>query len=201
MCKGCKAGEGGRERARCRRCGECPAEIKPVNVQLAPGFVIQQQQEVASEERCEQQQYELEVKVRKGLADGDELSFARASEQRPGMIPGDVKVKLKVERDDVFRRVGSHLHTTVHISLREALLGFTTTIKHLDGRLVTIERQGVTQYGTVLKVEGEGMPPLEQDDEGTAEGAAGVLHVKVLVDFPDELDEPAQEWARKVLPP
>ena len=62
---------------RCARCGECPAEVRPVNVQLAPGFVIQQTQEVPSDERCEQQEYELDVPVRRGMADGDVLTFAR----------------------------------------------------------------------------------------------------------------------------
>ena len=38
VCKGCRKDDpSAADRARCRRCGECPNEIKPVNVQVAPG--------------------------------------------------------------------------------------------------------------------------------------------------------------------
>jgi DnaJ-class molecular chaperone len=58
------------------------------------------------------------------MADDDVITFARASEQRPGMIPGDVKMRLKVQADEQFTRHGRDLHTELRISLREALLGF-----------------------------------------------------------------------------
>jgi len=202
VCKGCGKGAtpSARSSRRCARCGECPAEIRPVNVQLAPGFVIQQQQEVPSDERCEQRQRQLEVRVLRGMADGDVLTFSRASEQRPGMIPGDVKLKLKVISDPRFKRVGQALHTSVHLTLRQALLGFNSTLPHLDGHVVALSRHGVSQPGEVLKVEGEGMPEREREDEGEADGAAGALHVKIFVDFPHELDEPTREWASRALP-
>ena len=49
-----------------------------------------------SEERCEQAPYTLDARIRRGMDSGDELTFARAGEQRPGMIPGDVKIRLRV---------------------------------------------------------------------------------------------------------
>ena len=171
-----------------------------MNVQLAPGFVIQQQQEVPSDELCEQRQRQLEVRVLRGMVDGDVLTFSRASEQRPGMIPGDVKLKLKVISDPRFKRVGQALHTSVHLTLRQALLGFNSTLPHLDGHVVALSRHGVSQPGEVLKVEGEGMPEREREDQGGADGAAGALHVKIFVDFPPELDEPTREWASRALP-
>ncbi len=44
------------------------------------------------------------------------------------------------------------------------------------------------------------MPPLESEDGAPGAGEAGMLHVKVVVDFPTTLDHDASEWARKVLP-
>jgi len=203
VCKGCAATTGGgRTSARCRRCADCPPEIKPVNVQLAPGFVIQQQQEVPSEERCQQGQYVLDAHIKKGMSDGDELTFARASEQRPGMIPGDVKLRLKVEPDKRFRRAGNELHTEVQISLRQALCGFSTTITHLDGHTVHLEHRGVAKPGQVMRIEGEGMPPLDSEGAGHADDlVAGALFVKLDIVFPEELSDAAVEWAQRTLPP
>lgn len=197
VCKGCSTEGGGGQRARCRRCGECPREVKNVNVQFAPGFVVQQQQEVPSSERCEQQHYVLDAEVKRGTSDGDTLTFARTGEQRPGMIPGDVKLRLKVAPDPRFTRDGAQLRTRLHISLREALLGFSKEVTHLDGHTVRIVRAGVSKPGQTLVIAGEGMPRVDED--GVLE-AVGDLLVTLYVDFPDALAEEAREWARKVLP-
>ena len=198
VCKGCAQSSGRAHRARCRRCGECPPEVQTVQVQFAPGFLVNQQQEVPSEERCEQQQYRLEAAIKRGASDGDVITFARAGEQRPGRIPGDVLLKLKVADDARFKRRGSNLHTTLSISLREALLGFNATITHLDGHRVHIERRGVTKPGMTFEIAGEGLS--ETDDDGV-EISVGALFVKADVAFPDALNEDARRWAREVLPP
>ena len=216
VCKGCRKDvPGSSQLRRCQGCGECPGEIKPVKVQLAPGFVIQQQHEVPSDERCVQQQHELKLRIRRGMSDGDVLTFARASEQRPGMVPGDVKVSLKQEKDARFRRRGRELHMDLEITLREALLGFRREIRHLDGHLVQLERSGlVTKPGEVVRIRGEGMPARADDDDddeqhdaaadadaaGRAMRGAGSLHVTIAVAFPDALDTEAREWAARVLP-
>ena len=198
VCKGCSASSGGSKRESCRRCGECPNEVKQVNVQVAPGFVIPQQQEVKSEERCEQRRYVLDPFIPKGTRDGDTITFARAGEQRPGRIPGDVVVKLKVQKDKWFKRSGKDLHTELAISLKEALLGFTATITHLDGHTVQIKRTGVTKPNMILQIRDEGI--TRTDADGVQQGEPGSLFVKIVVNFPDSLGEEAKDWAAKVLP-
>merc|ERR1719296_220899 len=56
--------------------------------------------------------------------------------QKPGQIPGDVTVVLKArkERSDLeWKRLGNDLRVQVNLTLREALLGFTRKVTHLDG--------------------------------------------------------------------
>ena len=93
-CKGCKGGsswEG--SGAICAGCGACPNELRNVNVQLAPGFVVQQKQEVPSEERCRDERVSRVAEIAAGSADGDVgATFARLGEQKPGMVPGDVVI-------------------------------------------------------------------------------------------------------------
>merc|ERR1712216_92771 len=76
----------------------------------------------------------------------------------PGQIPGDVIVELKQKSHPDFRRDGNDLHANLDITLKEALLGFSKTLVHLDGHPVTISEDGVTKPGQIRKVAGEGMP-------------------------------------------
>jgi len=50
------------------------------------------------------------------------------------------------------------LHLTLEITLKDALLGFTTIIDHLDDHEVEISETQVVSPGQVRKIKGEGMP-------------------------------------------
>ena len=62
-------------------------------------------------------------------------------------IAGDVILHVYSEEHDDFEREGADLVTHQNISLMEALLGFKREIKHLDGRMIEIERNKVTEPG------------------------------------------------------
>ena len=70
------------------------------------------------------------------MDDNSEIKFERMSEQRPGMIPGDVIMVLKQKAHAQYRREKNDLHYNLMISLKESLIGFTRTIRHLDGHEV-----------------------------------------------------------------
>jgi len=199
VCKGCKHAHA-RDTPRCRRCGDCPNELRRVNVQIAPGFVMPQMQEVRSDEKCEDRATTIDAEIVAGMKEGDELVFARMSEQRPGAIPGDVRLRLKLERDRGssrgFERKGDDLHTELHVPLKAALLGFATSLIHLDGHLVRVSADGVTQPMQVLKVRGEGMPR-----RGAEPPRNGTLHVKVVVDLPERLTPELEKLAKKLPDP
>ena len=76
------------------------------------------------------------------------------------------------------------LAQNIHIDLREALLGFERTLKHLDGHEVHIDRRDkVTKPGLMERFKGEGMPVFEQYSE------VGDLMVTFIVDLPDKLSD------------
>merc|ERR1712157_22601 len=69
-CKGCTKGT--KRTPECRKCRtRCPNEIKMVERQIQPGFVVQQQQEVRSKERCTMATIQLDVQIEKGAPDGE----------------------------------------------------------------------------------------------------------------------------------
>jgi DnaJ-class molecular chaperone len=96
---------------------------------------------------------------------------------------GDVIFKLRQSAHPRFRREGDDLHHDLHLTLREALVGFRKVVKHLDGRDVALTHRGVTQPFEVRKVAGEGMPQHNYPSQH------GTLHVKYIVDLPTTLTQ------------
>ena len=89
-------------------------------------------------------------------------------------MPGNNKLDVKV---------------FVEIGLKDALLGFSKVIKHLDGRPVKLTSSGVTQYGHVAVIKGEGMA---KHGDATAKGD---LFVEYRVRLPETV---SQSQKRKV---
>ena len=52
-----------------------------------------------------------------------------------------------------FRRQGNDLHMVMRITLKEALLGFSRQIKHLDDHYVKINQKKVTSPGEVFRIQ------------------------------------------------
>ena len=82
------------------------------------------------------------------------------------------------------------MHTEIHISLKEALLGFNREIKHLDDHIVTVKKDSIVQPGDVIRIKGEGMPKHQSSDKGD-------LYVKIHVIFPTNLTEKQIESKNK----
>merc|ERR1712048_681036 len=178
VCRGCHVKPNAPQ---CKGCGRCPNEVKVVNVQMGP-FMTQQQQEVPSKQKCKQVDATIDMTIEKGMHEGDTLTFPRMADERPGMVPGSVILKLRVAKHKKFVRRGNDLHMDMKVSLREALLGWTQTIRHIDGHLVEVTSNDVTKHLQIIKVKGEGMP-LRDDP-----ASFGDLVIKVSVTFPSKLD-------------
>lgn len=193
VCRGCRRNPNAPQ---CKGCGKCPNEVKVVNVQMGP-FMTQQQQEVPSKEKCKQQETDIEASIERGMSAGERLTFARMADQRPGMLPGALILKLKVPKHPKFERRGNDLHMGMTISLREALLGWTQTIRHIDGHTVEISSANgaVTKHLQVVVAKKEGMPQKEDPS------SFGDLHVKINVDFPKKLDERQRALVEQIFEP
>jgi len=191
VCRGCRIRP---DDPKCRACGRCPNEIKVVNVQMGP-FMTQQQQEVPSKEKCKNTDATIDVNIEKGMRDGESITFPRMAEERPGMLPGSVILKLKTNKHPLFVRRNNDLHMDMKVSLRESLLGWSQTIRHLDGHSIELSTNDVTRHLQVVKAKSEGMP-LRDDP-----ASFGDLLIKVQVEFPSKLDDRQKEAFGKIFPP
>ncbi|CAK9295133.1 unnamed protein product [Gordionus sp. m RMFG-2023] len=174
--------------------------IKVTVQQLGPGFMQQIQHacadcnrtgEVINESlKCTQCMGEktirnnklLEVEVLAGMKNGQKIYFRGEGDQKPDTDSGDVMVVLQLKEHPHFTREGNDLILQRMISLKEALIGFTTTITHLDGRKLLVKNKAgdVIEPNSIRIIKHEGMPiyknPLTK----------GNLYLKLVVDFPSD---------------
>lgn len=179
---------------RCRKCSSCPSETKTVMKQMGPGMFMQQQVNVPSNHKCKNENTAIEATIEKGMDNGHTIKYPMMAEQRPGIVPGDVIFAVKTKPHSTFERKGKNLWMTIHLTVKEALLGFKRSIKHLDGHTVKIQREGVTRPEFVMKVDDEGMPVHNTPAE------YGALFCKFVVDYPRTLTKAQQKLVSQVFP-
>ncbi|CAE8624296.1 unnamed protein product [Polarella glacialis] len=192
VCRGCRVKP---DSPKCQGCNRCPNEVRLVNRQVGPGMFMQQQEEVQSKEKCKVENTLIEVQLEKGMRDGETLTFPRMAEQRPGQIPGSVMFTLKASKHAEFERRGDDLHMNTQVTLKEALLGWTKMVRHMDGHQIEIGTTSVTKPFQLMKVASEGMP-LRDDP-----ASFGNLFVRVEVVFPKQLASDQQEKISKIFAP
>lgn len=105
------------------------------------------------------------------------------ADEFPDTIPGNVVFVTRTAPHPTFERRGNNLYTKQHITLIEALVGFKKTMRQLDNSIIELEREGITQYGYVQTIKGQGMP--YQDNHSKH----GDLFVEYKVIFPTEIDQ------------
>ncbi|MCQ2820794.1 MAG: J domain-containing protein [archaeon] len=133
---------------------------------------------------------ELTLYIEKGMTNGMEIPFEDFGEERADKEPGNLVFIVQELGDEYFERDGNNLKTTLEISLRDALVGFKTSITHLDGHKVEIQRDTVSQPGDVIKIKKEGMPVHQKGDYGD-------LYVTLKIKMPEKLSKEQLEKLEK----
>lgn len=123
------------------------------------------------------------VVVEKGVENGHVYEYQETGDEYVNVRSSTLNIKVEVVPHDNFERDKDNLKTKVNLSLREALLGYNKSLKHMDGHGVRLNKIGTTNPGTVQKVIGEGMPHYQFSSE------YGDLYVTYDVDFPDKLTD------------
>jgi len=179
ICRGCRAEP---TSEKCKDCGRCPPEkIQVPQYGMTPfgrQVVGMREKEQESLERCREVSMPIaNLKVSRGAKEGSTLKTVYdIGHQTPGKIPG--RVVLKVQRgdtDDKYAIAESDLFTVLHISLEQALFGFSASWTHLGGEKVTVSRNGVTSPGEVVRLRKKGLVEA---------GSQGDLYVRLAVDMP-----------------
>jgi DnaJ-related protein SCJ1 len=207
ICSSCR-GTGAKD-GQTKTCPHCNgAGVKLERVSMGPGFSMQMQTTcnacggrgkthaahcpICKGRRVKPEQKTLKFEIEKGMKDGQNLVFARESEQSPDYTPGDLILVLKQSPHKMYKRIGDNLYYECNIELKEALLGFKRSIKHLDDHYTQIASNEIVQPFSVKIIKEEGMP-IHSDP-----GSYGDMHVKYIVKLPKKLSKEDKEQLKKI---
>ncbi|WP_420130316.1 molecular chaperone DnaJ [Longimicrobium sp.] len=127
----------------------------------------------------------VNVTVPAGVDTGSKIRLAGQGERgASGGQPGDLVLTFRVEADSFFSREGLDVECTIHVNLAQAVLGSKVKVRTVDGQFVVLKVPAGTQPGRRFRIKGMGVEKS---------GRRGDQFVKVQVDVPDQLDEPARK--------
>ncbi|RDX57284.1 DnaJ-domain-containing protein [Lentinus brumalis] len=198
LCDHCR-GTGAASSNDIHTCNACGGQgVRIVRQQIMPGMITQSQVQcnecvgrgTVIKKPCPHcggnkvmdhtQHYTLEVP--KGSPEGHEVVFEGEADESPDWEAGDVVIRVRSKKEHGgWKRKESGLYWKETISVAEALLGFERNLTHLDGHVVELKRQGVTQPGFVQIIKDEGLPLFERPSEH------GDLFVEYNVVLPAEI--------------
>ncbi len=127
---------------------------------------------------------EISLKIPAGIENGEMVRMSGQGEAIASGVPGDLYIKVHVERDKNWQRDGWNLQTEIKIKLSEALLGGERSLSTLEGD-IKLKIPAGTNNGDWLRLKGKGVP-----ERG---GRRGDLLVKVKVQLPASLSRKAKK--------
>lgn len=126
----------------------------------------------------------IDINIPAGIEHGEMIRMTGRGEGVRSGIPGDLYVKVHVQRHPTIQRSDDTLETTLRIKLSDALLGSTYGVETLDGT-VTIKIPEGVKHGEILRIKGKGVP-IDSKTRGD-------FYVKILIDIPQNLSRTAKK--------
>ncbi len=123
-------------------------------------------------------QRKVEVKIPKGIADGQKLRVPGGGARGSNGRNGDLYVIIREEKHPHFTRRGADLEIEIDVPFTMAALGGQLRVETLDGGVMMKIPEG-TQSGQKFRLSGQGLMPIR--------GEQGSLFVKIKIQMPRKL--------------
>jgi len=129
--------------------------------------------------------------IPKGIDDGEMVVLREKGNVISDTVKGDIKIFIRVEPNNVFKRKGLDILVDHKISLKDALCGFTMEYKHINSKTYTLNNNSVAiQPGYTKTIAGMGL---------TRETHTGNLVLIFNIEFPTQLTEEQKKIIRETL--
>ncbi len=116
------------------------------------------------------------IKLQNGLENGMRIKIdGKGHQLKKGT--SDLIIVLHEEPHEAFTRKGPDVYVDIELTLYEALFGFKKIVYHLDGRVLRIQHQGKTNYGTHRVIENQGFVNLRGKGKGN-------LYLRFIFELP-----------------
>jgi len=137
-----------------------------------------------------QEEVRLEVTIPKGVKEGQKLKLKSEGPVLKNGTKGDLYIYIDVLPHPLFERKGRNVYMDLPIGISTAILGGKVKIPTLSGK-ATLTIPPDTHSGRVFRLKQKGFSHVNSKTSGD-------MLIKVVVDFPEELNEEELE-ALKVL--
>lgn len=134
----------------------------------------------------------LEMDIKPGLKAGSKIKFKGVGDQEEGGQQDLVFIVTEKEHPTL-KREGDDLKTTIELTLKEALTGWSKTVTTIEGRQLPVSGGGPTQPGHRERFPNLGMPTKKP-------GERGYFIVEVKVKFPTSLTQAQKGQLKEILP-
>ncbi|KAG9559339.1 DnaJ-domain-containing protein, partial [Aureobasidium melanogenum] len=134
----------------------------------------------------------LEVPIKKGLKPGSKIKFAGVGDQVEGGVQ-DLHFVVEEKEHPLYKREGDDIIHNVEITLKEALTGWSRTVKTIDGKQIGVSSGGPTPPTYRDRYPNLGMPKSKKPDE------RGDFIVGVKIQFPTSLTPQQKSQLKEIL--
>lgn len=135
----------------------------------------------------------VNIKIPAGIQDGNTLRIQGVGDQpNVNLPPGDIHLSVTVIPHDRFQRSGDDLITEIEISAFDAMLGSNVHVETIDKKILNVTVAPGTQPGSILKLQGYGMPHVNDNR------FRGALLLNIRITIPTNLSEYQKDLIRQV---
>mgnify|MGYP003113997488 FL=1 len=133
----------------------------------------------------------VDLDIPAGVNNGMTLNYkGLGDDQLKGLAPGDLQVRLQINRHPHFERKGNDLYTAKQINAFEAMMGTKIMVKTLSGKTVRASVMPGTQPGTFIRLPNEGMPIVKAKNKGH-------LFIRIDISIPSNLTQEQKDIIAK----
>ncbi|HPK14164.1 MAG TPA: molecular chaperone DnaJ [Candidatus Paceibacterota bacterium] len=125
----------------------------------------------------------INLDIPAGIENAEILRVRGKGEEVQNGIAGDLFIRIKVDKDQLYQRDGINLKIDLPVKLTEALVGTEKSIETLDGKKLKIKIPSGSNNNDLLRIKGKGVPTKE---------ARGDLIVRVKTLMPSKLSRKAK---------
>ncbi|KAF3924965.1 hypothetical protein AA313_de0200095 [Arthrobotrys entomopaga] len=134
----------------------------------------------------------LDIAVRPGMKAGSKFKFTGVGDEISEGGMQDLHIILEEKPHERFTREGDDLVTTLDITLKDALTGWSSHVVNIEGFKIPVSHAGPTAPNWTTTFPDHGMPKAKSKDRGN-------LVVKVNIKFPQSLTAEQKEKLKEIL--
>ncbi len=147
------------------------------------GKVVSNPCKTCNGSKTEKKSRKMKVSIPAGIDNGMGLTLSgQGNVGLNGGKNGDIHILVDIISDDFYRRDRHDLHCKIPINIYQAIIGDEIEITSIDEKKIKIFIKPNSQNGTVIKLQGQGVPVIGNNHRGD-------LYISLEVRIPENISE------------